>query len=68
MTEVVDWYDYPRYFEMAFADETKPEADFIEAACAKFAARPVRTLLEPGCGGGRLLIELAARGYRPSHP
>ena len=24
-----DWYDYPAYFDLAFRDETLPEADFI---------------------------------------
>lgn len=58
-----DWYDYPQYYELAFVEDTPIEADFIEAACRRFARGKVRTLLEPGCGGGRLLIELAKRGY-----
>ena len=59
-----DWYDHPRYYDMAFRDETRPEADFIEAACRKYCTGPVRHLLEPACGTGRLVAELAARGYR----
>ncbi len=39
------------------------EADFIEAACEKYVAFPVQRLLEPACGTGRLVAELAARGY-----
>ena len=58
------WYDYPQYFDMAFRDETRREADFIEAACRKYGGGPPRRLLEPGCGTGRLVTELAARGYR----
>jgi len=58
-----DWYAYPQYFEAAFADETPAEADFLPRAFARFAAGPVRRLLEPGCGGGRLVIEMARRGY-----
>jgi SAM-dependent methyltransferase len=58
-----DWYDYPQYYDMAFRAETRHEADFIEAAGRKYCALPVRRMLEPGCGGGRLIIELAARGY-----
>lgn len=56
-------YDYPRYLDLAFSDETRREADFIEAACRKYASIPCRRLLEPGCGGGRLIVELARRGY-----
>jgi SAM-dependent methyltransferase len=58
-----DWYAYPQYFEAAFADETPAEADFLPQAFERFAAGPVRRLLEPGCGGGRLMIEMARRGY-----
>jgi len=59
-----NWYDYPQYYDIAFADETRREADFIEAACRKYCRFPVRRLLEPACGSGRLVAEMAARGYR----
>ena len=59
-----NWYDCPQYYDLAFRSETRPEADFIEAACRKYCAFPVRQLLEPACGTGRLVAELARRGYR----
>ncbi len=62
--QTVDWYDYPQYYEMAFADETRDEADFLEAACEKYVDFPVRRMFEPGCGGGRLVFEMACRGYQ----
>ena len=31
-----DWYDYPRYYDISFRDETGPEADFLEAVCQKY--------------------------------
>ena len=58
------WYDHPQYYDIAFQSETQPEADFIEAACRKYCSFPARRLLEPACGTGRLVTELAARGYR----
>lgn len=58
------WYDAPQYYDLAFRSETRPEADFIEAACRKYCPFPVQRLLEPACGTGRLVAELAARGYR----
>jgi SAM-dependent methyltransferase len=58
-----NWYDRPRYYDIAFRSETRPEADFIEAACRKYCPFRVRRLLEPACGTGRLIAELAARGY-----
>lgn len=56
-------YDYPQYWDLAFRDETLFEADFVESAAEKYALGPVKTILEPGCGGGRLMVELAKRGY-----
>ena len=64
MTRTV--YDYPQYWDLAFRSETRTEANFIEAACRKYGRPPVRHLLEPGCGGGRLVVELASRGYQVS--
>lgn len=59
-----NWYDYPRYYDLAFQADTQCEADFIEAACRKYCPFKARKLLEPACGTGRLVTELAARGYR----
>lgn len=58
-----NWYDYPQYFDLAFSDETIAEANFFEQAIARYAQRPIRRWLEPGFGGGRLVVEMAQRGY-----
>lgn len=58
-----NWYDYPQYYDLAFRSETVLEADFVEAAARKYCPFPVRNLLEPACGTGRLVTELATRGY-----
>lgn len=63
-TTAGDWYDYPRYFDLAFSDETRVEADFFLAAANKYAHGPVRRWLEPGFGGGRLVVEMAKRGQQ----
>ncbi len=60
----MSWYDSPQYYDIAFQSETSAEADFIQAACRKYVAGTVRTLLEPACGTGRLVVALARRGYR----
>lgn len=59
-----DWYDYPEYYDLAFAEDTPVEADFIAAAAKKYAVGKTTRMLEPGCGGGRLVAELARRGFR----
>lgn len=63
-TDPLHWYDYPAFYELGFRDETKPEANFFEQAFAKYADGPVKSLLEPGCGSGRLVLEMASRGYK----
>jgi SAM-dependent methyltransferase len=59
-----NWYDYPRFYDIAFRADTRREADFVEAACRKYCPFEARRLLEPACGTGRLVVEMAARGYR----
>ncbi len=57
------WYDHPHYFDLFFRDETAAEIAFFESAFQRFTRRDVQRLLEPGCGSGRLVVELAERGY-----
>lgn len=56
-----DCYDAPGYWDLAFSDETLYEADFIEAAAARYLKISRPRILEIGCGGGRQVIELAKR-------
>ncbi len=59
-----DWYDYPEYYDLAFVNDTKPEADFLEQIWNKYSeVQPIKRVLEPACGSGRQVVELAARGY-----
>jgi SAM-dependent methyltransferase len=60
---VGDWYDHPEYYDLSLRDDTPQEAAFIEAACRKYCDFPARRLVEPACGSGRLVFELAVRGY-----
>jgi len=56
-------YDVPHLYDIAFSDETLLECDFFEAAFAKYCPFAVRRVLEPACGSGRLVVEMARRGY-----
>lgn len=62
-TPTRDCYDSPGYWDLAFSDETIPEADFLQAVAAEFSPRRVRSVLELGCGGGRQTLEMSKRGY-----
>ena len=61
---VANWFNYPQYYDIAFQAHTLREADFIEAACRKYCPFVAGRFLEPACGSGRLITELAARGYQ----
>ncbi len=61
---VANCYDYPHYYDIAFQAYTRREADFIEAACRKYCLFDAWRVLEPACGTGRLITELATRGYQ----
>jgi SAM-dependent methyltransferase len=62
--ERADWYEYPRYYDIVFEPDTPLETDFLEdihRAYGRSGAK--RRALEPACGSGRLLAELARRGW-----
>jgi len=58
------WYDFPRYYDVAMQDDTLEEAGFVEAVWKKFGRGRLSRILEPGCGSGRLVRELAGRGFQ----
>ncbi len=62
-SETRDCYDVPGYWDLAFSDETLTEANFLQAVATRFSPRPVRSVLELGCGGGRQTLEMSKRGY-----
>lgn len=63
MKSNIDWYDRPQYFDMVFRDETAAEVRFFGQAFERFVDGPVERLYEPGCGSGRLVAAMAAKGY-----
>ena len=62
-----DWYDTPLYYDIIFDQDTGLEADFLEKMMQRHAGiRPSHQawrILEPACGSGRLITELAGRGH-----
>lgn len=68
--EELDWYETPRYYDAIFDVDTDVEARFLEDAYAAHSSPPERPraplrVLEPACGSGRLMVEMARRGWRP---
>jgi SAM-dependent methyltransferase len=48
---------------MLFREETREEVPFFEEAFRRYALRDVKRVFEPGCGSGRLIVAMAAKGY-----
>jgi SAM-dependent methyltransferase len=61
--EPVDWYDAPRLYDIVFDVDTRPEVDFLERLHARHGRSRGKRALEPACGSGRLVHELARRGW-----
>lgn len=64
--EEIDWYDTPRYYDLVFAEDTPIEGFFLEQANKLYGRSRGRRCLEPACGSGRLLVEMAQRGWKVS--
>jgi SAM-dependent methyltransferase len=60
----IDWYDTPRYYDLVFDEDTPLEGHFLEAMVERHGRSRGRRALEPACGSGRLVVELARRGWR----
>lgn len=59
-----DWYESPRFYDILLDPDSEREADFLEAVLERHGRPGARSVLEPACGSGRMLAELARRGYR----
>ncbi len=60
----LDWYSSPLYYDIVFEEDTRLEGTFLEAMSERYAGTQGRRVLEPACGSGRLVEELARRGFR----
>ncbi len=56
-------YDSPEIYDVAFGWDLEMELTFVESCLRKHVVDPVRRIVEPACGTGRVLAALAARGY-----
>ncbi len=61
--EPFDWYETPLYYDIVFEEGTQQEADFLEGVWRRYVRSRGQRVLEPACGSGRLLVELARRGF-----
>ena len=60
-----DWYDTPLYYDIIFDADTPKEGGFLEAVFQRHATPSrSRKVLEPACGSGRLIAEMAGRGWQ----
>ena len=66
--EPLSWYETPLWYDLVFDEDTQKEGAFLEEAVRRFGAvaksSPARRrVLEPACGSGRLVEEMARRGW-----
>jgi SAM-dependent methyltransferase len=67
--ESLSWYETPLWYDLVFEEDTRKEGDFLEEAVRRFGQVPKssaahRRVLEPACGSGRLILEMARRGWK----
>ncbi len=63
--EVRDWYDTPLYYDIIFDADTGTEGAFLDALWQRYGLPGrSRKMLEPACGSGRLVLEMARRGWQ----
>ena len=56
--------DYAKFYDNLYEDKDyAAECDFVEETYARFSPRPVKIVLDLGCGTGGHAIILAQRGY-----
>ncbi len=58
-----DLYNHPFYYDLAFGWDQTEEIKGLEKIWKKHYPREVKTVLEPACGSGRVLVALAQHGY-----
>ncbi len=56
--------DYAKYYDLVYQDKDyKAECDFLQSIFSKYFSKPVRTILDLGCGTGGHALILAEKGY-----
>ncbi|HEX9639805.1 MAG TPA: class I SAM-dependent methyltransferase [Candidatus Krumholzibacteria bacterium] len=57
-----DWYDLPEYYDIVYDVDSEEEIDLLLRVAHEAGVEP-ESILEPACGGGRLLRGFARRGF-----
>ncbi|MFC1965978.1 class I SAM-dependent DNA methyltransferase [Chloroflexota bacterium] len=56
---------YAEYYDLIYKDKDyERECDFIEEVFRRFSSRPIKSILDGGCGTGGHALPLARRGYQ----
>lgn len=59
-------YDYPKYYDLVYGSDWKAEYEFLLKVIDRYSKRTVKSLFEPACGTGRLMIKFAQSGFQVS--
>jgi len=63
-TDSTTIYDYPKWYDLVYGSDWRAEFSFLQRCFRDLCDIPVRSLLEPACGTGRLLFRFAKAGYQ----
>jgi len=61
---VSDWYDEAEAYDIVYDTDTEADVRGLLGVMSRWGRRPLRRVLEPACGSGRLVRALARRGLR----
>ena len=57
------WYDHPYFYDLGFQDTAEQETNFLKSLIERFGRSDTRSILEAGCGTGRLVVRLAELSF-----
>ncbi|MBN2153666.1 MAG: class I SAM-dependent methyltransferase, partial [Candidatus Lokiarchaeota archaeon] len=58
-----EFYKNPLYYDIAFDGDISEEIDFYKRVFDEYARIPVKAVLEPACGNGLYLVNMARAGF-----
>ena len=63
---MINWYDFPTYYDVSFSYEMKDELSFVKKIFREYISSTNPELLEPACGTGRIIVPLSRDGFNCS--
>ena len=59
-------YNHPDWYDILFSEDSEEEMAFLLALFDRYVQKPVKSVFEPACGTGRLLLRMSQKGLNVS--